>query len=563
MKKSILIFYIFLFCNVGCVFLFAQTDKAFIIPDSLKKISFKKLEENYQKSLLNTQLRALYSNTYYIRSKTQKDIHIIANGMCMKAFQYKNDDVTLKYLDSVTDITKNNIDFEYPAKGYILKSKMFYSSDKLHDALKNILIAQQFSKQTNNIEQSILIKQQIGLINIELGKPQEALPLILENYNYYLSNKKNDPYHIYSGWILSDIYNRLKRPNEALFYIDYFLKNLDSNNMYYRYFLLNKGVSCYLKKDYTKSILLLGNSTNLIKQTDDPLNLAIGYYYLGENQLKQNTNNTVKAKYYFEKVDSILVATKKKSGDFRDNYIRLIDIAKKENDNKKQLYYLNRLIEIDNYLNKNNIKLSESINKNYTTPNLFAEKEETINKISREKYIYIAAGSLIFVGLGISLFFLIKNRKQKQILQERFEKLMLEPKHNENINNSKGLVANAKTIDLSKEIINDILEKLLLFENNKNYLDPNIRQIDLAKKFDTNSSYLSKVINSEKGKNFSQYINDLRIDYTIIKLKEDKKFRKYSIESISEEVGYNNPKAFSKAFYERIAVKPSVFIKSI
>ncbi|TEB41336.1 AraC family transcriptional regulator, partial [Flavobacterium circumlabens] len=76
-------------------------------------------------------------------------------------------------------------------------------------------------------------------------------------------------------------------------------------------------------------------------------------------------------------------------------------------------------------------------------------------------------------------------------------------------------------------------------------------------------SYLSKIINFYKGKNFSQYINDMRIIYAITKIKSDKKFRMYTIKAISEEVGFSNSESFAKAFYNNTGLQPSYFIKKI
>lgn len=84
----------------------------------------------------------------------------------------------------------------------------------------------------------------------------------------------------------------------------------------------------------------------------------------------------------------------------------------------------------------------------------------------------------------------------------------------------------------------------------------------MQKKLETNSTYLSKTINQYKNKNFSQYINDLRIEDTITRLREDKKFRNYSIKAIAEEVGFSNSESFSKAFFKKTGYQPSYFIKN-
>ncbi len=71
------------------------------------------------------------------------------------------------------------------------------------------------------------------------------------------------------------------------------------------------------------------------------------------------------------------------------------------------------------------------------------------------------------------------------------------------------------------------------------------------------------MINAHHQKNFNTYINDLRINYAILKLKEDTRFRSYSIQSISEDIGYKSPDSFTKYFKKRTGLLPSVYIKKL
>ena len=64
---------------------------------------------------------------------------------------------------------------------------------------------------------------------------------------------------------------------------------------------------------------------------------------------------------------------------------------------------------------------------------------------------------------------------------------------------------------ISNEVIQDILHKLDIFEERKHFLQPNLTQSKVAKKFKTNTTYLSIIINQEKQKSFVNYINALRI----------------------------------------------------
>ena len=135
------------------------------------------------------------------------------------------------------------------------------------------------------------------------------------------------------------------------------------------------------------------------------------------------------------------------------------------------------------------------------------------------------------------------------VYRRRYERLM--DRSSEQINKT-GISGkpNKESSSVSDEVIRDIQRKLEKFEERKDYLNANINLMGLAKKFNTNSSYLSRVLNSSKSKNFSQYLNDLRIGHAVKQIKDDPVFRKYTIEAIALECGYNNSASFSRSFYK-------------
>jgi len=71
------------------------------------------------------------------------------------------------------------------------------------------------------------------------------------------------------------------------------------------------------------------------------------------------------------------------------------------------------------------------------------------------------------------------------------------------------------------------------------------------------------IINHHKEKNFSNYLNDLRIEYVIKELKTNIVLRKYTIEALANEIGFNSSESFSKAFYRKTGIYPSYYIKRL
>ena len=114
---------------------------------------------------------------------------------------------------------------------------------------------------------------------------------------------------------------------------------------------------------------------------------------------------------------------------------------------------------------------------------------------------------------------------------------------------------------IPKTVLLELKTHLEMFETNKEFLHKNITIEGLAKKFGTNRDYLSKSVNELKGKNFSQYVNELRINYIVEELKTDVVIRKHTISAIAEDIGFNNSESFSNAFKKITGTLPSYYIK--
>ena len=118
-------------------------------------------------------------------------------------------------------------------------------------------------------------------------------------------------------------------------------------------------------------------------------------------------------------------------------------------------------------------------------------------------------------------------------------------------------------LNISEALIQDILERLAVFEKQQKYLTPDVSLQSLSKDLQTNPNYLSRVINFNRDKNFSQYLNDLRIAYALEALQENPTFLRYSIKAIALECGYTNATSFSRAFYKQTGLYPSFYIKQL
>lgn len=121
----------------------------------------------------------------------------------------------------------------------------------------------------------------------------------------------------------------------------------------------------------------------------------------------------------------------------------------------------------------------------------------------------------------------------------------------------------AKINKIDEDIKDIILAKLEKLEEMNFFLNPECTMRMVALQLKTNPKYLSQVINQEKEMNFNNYINELRINFLIKKLLEDKDFRESKLSYISASIGYNNLNTFNAAFKKRQGILPSYFISEM
>ena len=179
-------------------------------------------------------------------------------------------------------------------------------------------------------------------------------------------------------------------------------------------------------------------------------------------------------------------------------------------------------------------------------------------------YIFVflvGSGILLMTGIFLRPLFLIISKKAA------FLNIQKEPYSNSTQNILEKLPVESigavnKEMGISQEVTEDILNKLKNFEKKKLFIKYSSLK-EVADHFKTNSSYLSKIVNIEKGKHFGSYIKDLKIEYALEHLPLNSKLQSYTVKAIANEFGFNNAESFSKAFKKKTGQYPSKFIKKI
>ena len=113
-------------------------------------------------------------------------------------------------------------------------------------------------------------------------------------------------------------------------------------------------------------------------------------------------------------------------------------------------------------------------------------------------------------------------------------------------------------LDKKEKLRNDILK---LMDKEKPYLKSELTVYQLAKMLNTNTNYLSVIINKDFKFSFVSFINSYRINEAK-QLLTSQSHENYTIEAISEEVGFNSKSAFNRAFKKFTKQTPTEFKKN-
>ena len=530
---------------------------------ALMEQEYENLIELYDKNSRDTLLAKQIANVYIQKAEQQGDATKMARGYTRLAFVSKRSDA-IKYLDTTITLSKNSTHPNYPAIGYIFKSYYLFTIEKYEESLRNAITGYQHAKEKKNQDQQITALQQINAVNELYGDYEKALETELLTKELLFENKESEFFtenHIASLEGIGNCYVRLQQPDSALAYykkgIEEALKIQDT--VTYHAFVSKTGTALYVKGDYNAALdsLQKGNRFQdyFVNNYDNYYN-----YYMGSIYFQQG--NQQKGVQYFKTIDSIYEKKNVLYPELPVVYDRLANHYQQLGDEEAQLEYMRKLVLVVKLINLKRVFIKDKIAQEYEIPKLLEEKDELISHLENKQKN--SQKLLLWVGgvLVVCLFALVYYIRRQQLFKKRFETLMSQQETNQVFKEQQDQ-APKETLGISEEIVSEILTKLTTFEEEKGYLSKRVSLTQLADYCNTNSTYLSKVINFKKEKNFSSYLNQLRVTYAFNELKDNGTFRKYTIKAIAAECGFKSAESFSKAFYKKFGIYPSFYIKQL
>jgi len=187
-------------------------------------------------------------------------------------------------------------------------------------------------------------------------------------------------------------------------------------------------------------------------------------------------------------------------------------------------------------------------------------KEQESHTVARENqyalifYISIGVFSLVLLS-GILLFFKNRSRQKRYIEMAAY----LRNNQSEVVQTVKKEVT--KNLIIPAETEQALLSKLKKFEASKKFTNREMSLATLSAQFETNTKYLSEIINRHRHDNFNTYINKLRIAYIIEKMKTDAAYLNYKISYLAEESGFASHSSFATIFKSITGIAPTTFIE--
>ena len=111
------------------------------------------------------------------------------------------------------------------------------------------------------------------------------------------------------------------------------------------------------------------------------------------------------------------------------------------------------------------------------------------------------------------------------------------------------------------ELADELYDKIMnIIVVQKKYRDRDYSAKELAKDLETNTRYLSAVVSSRFGMNYSCLLNEYRVKEAMHLLK-DKRYADKNVEEISTMVGFANRQSFYAAFYKNVGETPNSYRK--
>ncbi len=250
---------------------------------------------------------------------------------------------------------------------------------------------------------------------------------------------------------------------------------------------------------------------------------------------------------------------------FADCYKGLMRIYTKMGNKEKALYYQNEFFRYnDSLLNINEYSKIKNQHLNYEnrqTQLIISSQQKTI---LYQKICLVMLAILVVTAVAAIIII----QRQRKVLYDT--NIALFDRNNELVE-AKGDTPTtsstqpqdepaepSKPTAVNEQLLQNIVEAL---KDEHNFCNPDFSLATLAQIVGSNTNYVSQAINTSFNKNFRTLLNEHRIKEAMRRMKDNTEYSNYSIQGISESVGFKSASNFIAAFKKMTGMTPSLYQK--
>ena len=544
---------VFLLLSMVTITVFSQD----LSKDQLLQLSYDSLNRIENELEYGTMYSKKVFDAHILKAKYAKDTGQLAEAYRKRVWG-EDFASAIKYVDSAIGISTGVHEKGFPSKVHYTKGGLLYEADRPDEAVREFVTAYEFAKKANDYERIVDCFNAIAIIKGEYGHQERAISLLRLSLDYLNTYEgKIDNYDLTKLITLDNIarcYLQIKKIDSSRHYAQQGLdlssqmKDLDTyQSLSALYAQINYYDGNYIK---SKDTLL-----KYVKGTGD-LSHADRLFYLG--MIEGKIGNSAKKRTYFKRIDSLL---DQNGYPLMDNVKEIFQFLLKDAISKDEesmvKNYADRLVYYDSILTTAEKEIRSILWTEFDLPEQEASKKVLSDEIQKKEgtirnYILL---SVLLISL-LALYFIKYSRTQKklrEVMDQDVEPLKRHPQKDD-----------IAQMDIDPEVVQSTLEALDKWETNLGYLDQKTSQNSLASDLNTNTTYLSKIINTYKGQTFSNYIKDLRVTYAINHLKENPHIiDTHSTIQIAEMFGFSSLDVFARAIKSKIGVTPAVYFRKL
>ncbi|MEL7271768.1 MAG: AraC family transcriptional regulator, partial [Bacteroidota bacterium] len=499
-----------------------------------------------------------YSHLHLKKAQKEKDTYQIIQAYRMRAYDQSFKDGmasidTAFQWHSRMKLVKSNKSLNLKALINHTKATLLYRNDNNVKAALEMVESWRYAKAAGNERLVNGCLEAIGSIKTNFGQEKEGLRLTQKNLHYLIENKAK--INFYQIRLLS-AYDDLARAyafNEQLDSAQYFLdlslalaKQQNAHTEILDLSTLQAKLNFY-RGDFQKCIdTLNAYSKPTITDQDDFYYMAMAYSRLGKER---------------QAIEQMLIRDSllnSKGYPLKDNVVEtyqfLLDKAIEKNDMVSEKRYFKRLVYYDSLQKVTQKALRDITLDEFDIPFAQEEKASLFSALNQKtntvQWLSAFAFLLVFTSIGL---YINQNNTKNRLKQVMAQTIEMEGNLHE---------VNEETSALqpSEELAKSIKD----WEDDRGFLDPEVSLQSLAKRFDTNTAYLSRNINLLKGQNFSSYLKDIRVTHAINYMKSHPKIiQEKSQIQLAEMFGFSSLSVFNRSIKSKIKVTLGAFTKEI